>query len=169
MSASGLRINLGQANGKGAVLSTAVIVLIGLGLVGLGYNTYVNQNQALEDPINVSATVTETGIDQDSSRRGGIDYQPDIKFEYTYDGQQYTSTNMYPGGQQPDHYDREAKARAVLDTYSQGSEITVYVPPETPGEAFIQAKKTNDPLFFIGIGLLMIGAATYRIGKDRFM
>lgn len=164
---SRLNINLGQTSERGILLSTAVITLIGLGLIGLGYNTYINQNQALEDPVNVSATVTETGIDQDSSRRGGIDYQPEITFEYTYDGQQYTSTNMYPGGQKANHYDREAKAEDVVETYSQGSEMTVYVPPDTPGEAFIQAKKTNDPLIFMGIGILMIGAAGYRFYKNE--
>ncbi|EHK01857.1 hypothetical protein HRED_06667 [Candidatus Haloredivivus sp. G17] len=89
----GPRLELGSENGRGAVISNIAIILVGFGLIFLGYNTYTGQNQALENPVNVSATVTETGIDRQSSRRGGPDYQPEIIFEYSYGGQEYTSSN----------------------------------------------------------------------------
>lgn len=167
----GPRIELGDdgEGGKKTLLSTAVAVLIGAGLIFLGVDTYMDQNQALENPVNVSATVTDTGIDEDSSRRGGIDYQPEITFEYSYEGQQYTSNNMYPGGQEPKQYNVESNAREVVNRYSQGSEITVSVPPENPGEAFIKAKRTKKPLFFAGIGLLFIVLASYQLLKTRYL
>lgn len=165
----GPRLELGSENGRGAVISNIAIILVGFGLIFLGYNTYTSQNQALENPVNVSATVTDTGIDRQSSRRGGPDYQPEIIFEYSYEGQDYTSSNMYPGGQDPKDYNVESNAREVVQEYSQGSEISVSVPPENPGEAFIKAKKTNNPLIGMGFGVIFILLGSYKFMKGRYI
>lgn len=165
----GPRMEFGSDGGKGALISNIAIILIGIGLVFFGYNGYTSQNQALENPINSSATVTETGIDRQSGGRGAPEYQPEIMFEYSYEGQDYTSSNMYPGGQKPEDYNVESNAREVVDRYSQGSEITVNVPPENPGEAFIKAKKTNNPLIGMGAGLLFILFGSYKFIKSRYM
>ena len=165
----GPRLELGSENGRGAVISNIAIILVGFGLIFLGYNTYTSQNQALENPVNVSATVTETDIDRQSSRRGGPDYQPEIIFEYSYEGQDYTSSNMYPGGQKPEDYNLESNAREVVQEYSQGSEITVSVPPSSPGEAFIHPSKTRDPLMFIAVGFSFVLAGSYKFMKGRYI
>ena len=165
----GPRIEFGDEDGKGGLISNIVIILVGVGLLFFGYSGYTGQNQALENPVNVSATVTETGIDEDSSRRGGIDYQPEITFEYSFEGQEYESSNMYPGGQPPKDYNVESNAREVVDRYSQGSKITVNLPPENPGEAFIKAKKTNNPLIGIGAGILFILLGSYKFMKGRYI
>lgn len=155
--------------GKKTLFSTGLAVLIGFGLVALGFSTFQSQNQALENPVNVTATVVETGIQEDSSRRGGIDYQPQVTFEYSYEGEEYTSGNMYPGGQKPEQYDSESEARKVIEGYSQGSEIEVSVPPDNPGEAFIKVERTDRPLFFMGIGLLFILLGSYQFLKSYYM
>ena len=66
----GPRIDLGE-DSKQKVFGSALAILVGLGIVFLGFSTLQSQNQALENPVNVSATVVETGIEQSSSRRGG--------------------------------------------------------------------------------------------------
>jgi hypothetical protein len=165
----GPRLELGSEDGKGSLISNIAIILVGIGLIFLGYNTYTGQNQALENPVNVSATVTETGIDRQSGGRGAPEYQPKITFEYSYEGQDYTSSNMYPGGQKPEDYNVESNAKQVVDEYSQGFEITVNVPPENPGEAFIKAKKTNNPLIGMGAGVLFILLGSYKFVKGRYI
>jgi|APHM01.1.fsa_nt_gi Protein of unknown function (DUF3592). len=165
----GPRLELGQEGGKGATISNIVIVLVGFGLIFLGYNTYTSQNQALENPVNVSATVTNTAIQEDNSRRGGIDYQPVIEYEYSFEGQEYTSDNMYPGGQSPKDYNLQSNAEEMLDDYEEGTEINVSVPPGSPGEAFIKAKETNSPLFFIGIGVLFVIMGSYKILQRYYL
>jgi hypothetical protein len=62
----GPRLDFGSEGGKGALISNVVIIFVGIGLLFFGYNSYTSQNQALENPVNVSATVTETGIDRQS-------------------------------------------------------------------------------------------------------
>jgi hypothetical protein len=165
----GPKIELGKEGGKGALISNVVIIMVGIGLIIFGYNTFASQNQALENPVNVSATVTETGIAEESSRRGGTDYHPQIKYRYSFEGESYTSNNMHPGGQQPDSYNIESEARELVDEYSQGSEINVFVPPEKPGKAFIQPEKTNDPLIFIAIGILFAGMGAYSFFKNNYI
>lgn len=165
----GPKIQLGEGDGKGALISSIIGIVIGLGLIGLGANTYINQNQALENPINTTATITETGVDRDSSRKSGISYQPEIRFEYSFEGEQYTSRNMYPGGQQPQDYDYESEAREVTQKYSTGSQIAVYVPPGSPGEAFIKNEKTSGPLIFMALGLLFMAMAGYKFLKTSYM
>lgn len=165
----GPRIDLGDEDRKQKVFGSALAILVGLGLVFLGFSTLQSQSQDLENPANVSATVVETGIEQSSSRRGGIDYQPEVLFEYSYEGENYTSTNMYPGGQKAEHYNLEENAREITQEYSQGSQITVSVPPNNPGEAFIRARETSDPLFFIAVGLLFMGVGTYKFLKRNYM
>lgn len=163
------RLEFGSEGGKGALISNIVIILVGIGLLFFGYNSYTSQNQALENPVNVSATVTETEIDRQSGGRGAPEYQPKITFEYSYEGQDYTSSNMYPGGQKPEDYNVESNAKEVVDKYSRGSEITVNVPPENPGEAFIKAKKTNNPLIGMGLGVLFILLGSYKFMKGRYI
>ena len=66
----GPRLEIGSEGGTGATISNVVIIIVELGLVFFGYNGYTSQNQALKDHVNFSATVSETGIDHQSSRRG---------------------------------------------------------------------------------------------------
>ncbi|MFB6216025.1 MAG: DUF3592 domain-containing protein [Candidatus Aenigmatarchaeota archaeon] len=139
----------------------ALVALIGIGLVFSGFSTFTGHNRAMQNPVNVTATVIDTSIERDSSRRGGIDYQPEIRFRYTYQGAEYTSNDMYPGGQLPKERNTESGAKEVVQNYGEGTEVQVLVPPETPGKAFIRAKKTNDPLVFMALGLLMLSPGAY--------
>lgn len=159
--------NFGFRGGGGGAASGVVAVAVALLVSGLGYNMYVSQNQALDSSTKTQAEVVETGIRADSSRRGGTDYRPQITYSYTYNGQDYTSDNMYPGGQEPDEYSTRSEAKETLDRYEEQTPITVHVPTSNPGQAFIRAEKTSDPLVFIGVGILFLAVGIYRIWKSQ--
>jgi Protein of unknown function (DUF3592). len=158
-----------QSENRKSEISVVIAVLIGAGMVFLGYNAHIDQSQALDNPENVTATIVDTGIREDSSRRGGTDYRPVIEFRYTYNGSEYTSNNMYPGGQEPEDHNLESEAREVVQNYSQGSSIQALVPPERPQEGFIKAEKTNNGLIFVGVGFLFLGIGSYRFLKQRYL
>ncbi len=64
----------------------------------------------------------------DSLATGG--FKPVISYTYSYDGQEYTSTSVYPGPEK--HFNGEAVARSVATQFSPGQSVRVYVTRKTP-------------------------------------
>jgi hypothetical protein len=135
-------------------LLAAVMLLAGLVTAGFGAYDYLGQSDAVEDAVEVEATVLETEVEEVSKRRGGADYDPDVRFEYTYDGETYTSERMYPATFTPDHDTREG-AEEVLEEYDTGATVTAYVNPGSPGGAFLKDETTKTPLVIAVLGTVM--------------
>lgn len=69
---------------------------MGLAATGYGAYSYTQQASALDSAVEVNVSVTDTGIEEYSGRRD-TDYGPVVTFEYAYEGETYTSSNVYPG------------------------------------------------------------------------
>jgi len=150
MSDSGLSIN-----GPKTLRGSLVLVVLAIGLTGYGAYDYVDSTSAVRDAAEVDATIVETGVETTSvNRRGGVEYRPTAKFNYSYEGQAYTGTNIFPGSVTPT-YDTEAAARDVLSGYQPNTTVTAYVDPATPDNAFLNNRVSNTPYILVGIGLLM--------------
>jgi len=147
---------------KGAVL----FIVIGLAFAGYGVYDYVQQNSAVDDAVEVNATVAETDVDTISNRRAASDYAPKVTLEYSYRGETYTGGSVYPASIEKD-YDTESAARSQLDGYEVGETTTAYVDPEAPGDAFLVRETTNEPLKFAGIGGLGVLAGVWSLIKSR--
>ncbi|WP_132058614.1 DUF3592 domain-containing protein [Halorussus amylolyticus] len=129
-----------------------LFLVIGLGASGFGAYDYVQQSDAVNEAVEVDATVVETGVD--SVRGGsspGVDYKPEVTFEYEYDGETYTGNNVFPATISR-NYDTRSAAASVLEGYDEGETVTAYVNPDSPGDAFLKDEKSNSPLLFVGIG-----------------
>ena len=120
-------------------------------VAGYGGYAYVQQTQAIERSVPVEATVTNVTITEDDTQ-SGIKYDPDITFAYRYEGTNYTSDNIFPG--HPQNYGERSAARDLLDPYAVGETTTAYVPPASPGQAFLERETTSTPLIFAGLGVL---------------
>jgi len=140
------------------------MLVVGLAIAGFGTYDYLHQSEAISDAVAVDATVTATEVDSVSQRRGGLDYRPVVSYEYTYEGESYTSSNLYPATFEPD-YGTESAAEAELQGYERGGPVTAYVNPEAPSEAFLEAETSTGPLKLAGIGgvtVLIAGASVLR-------
>lgn len=135
-------------------LGALAMVLIGLALTGYGAYDYVQQSEALDDTETVEATVVETSVEEIQQRRARVDYEPTVTFEYSYEGQAYTSSHLYPATIAPD-YDTRSAAESQLDGYEAGETVTAYVDPDSPGRAFLRAERSGATLKFAGIGALL--------------
>jgi len=83
---------------------------------------------------------------------------------YSYEGETYTSSNLYPG-KLPREFDTRAAAGAELEAYEPGEPVTAYVPPDAPGNAFLQRESSNQPFLVIGFGaLFVVGAIRSALG-----
>ena len=141
-------------------LQIAILALVSLGLVGYGGYSFVDQSRALSSAVEVNATVDSTGVVEDSQRRGGVEYRPQVSYSYSFEGENFSSSNVYPSTLSKSFGTRE-EAETVLDDYSEGSEVTAYVRPGSPDKAFLVDERSNKPFLFIGIGALMASFAAY--------
>ena len=131
-------------------LAPMIIIVIGISMIGYGAVNYYQQHQAVENAVEVNATVTETDIETIHHRRSD-NYAPIVTFEYRYQGTSYTSNNIFPTGADPD-YDSKSKARKFLQKYESGDRITAYVSPSSPSSGFLNEERSNEPLYILAIG-----------------
>jgi hypothetical protein len=156
-----MRLSIGKrknVSGNKAVALAALISLVGVALLGYGFTQYRGQAQSLENAENITATITDTGIETDSSRRGGIDYRAEVEFRYSFEGQEYTSDNIYPLQAGKD-FDTESAAQDFLENYPEGEAVNAYVNPDNPEGAFLKSQRSNQPVILMVIGgfLMVIG------------
>jgi len=160
MSDGSLSIN-GPKTLKGAV----VMLLIGLAVTGYGAYDYAQQSNAVDDAVEVDATITELDVESRSSGSSpGVEYRPTVRFTYEYEGTEYASTNLFPSAI-TSNYDTESAAREAFDGYAVGEPATAYVDPSDPDGAFLRSQTSNAPLFAAALGLLFVlvgGRSTLR-------
>lgn len=142
-------------NGPSGPLRIALAIIVGLGAIGYGGYMYSAQSAALESTESAQATIVSTSIERVDERRGNDDYSPHATFEYTYRGETYTSSDMYPGGVSHE-FETKEDARAQLDGYEPGATATVYVPTNSPGDGFLAHESSNKPLYISALGGILV-------------
>ena len=154
MSDDGLTIS-----GPSTVGGAVVMLLIGLAAAGYGAYDYTQQSDAVDDAVEVDATITDLGVEPVATGSStGTSYRPTVRFTYEYEGTEYTGTNVFPSAITSDH-DTESAARAVTDGYAVGEPATAYVDPSDPDGAFLRSQTSNAPLVAvaIGVGFVLVG------------
>jgi hypothetical protein len=147
-----------EFNGPSGPLGIALALLLGLGAIGYGGYSYTAQTSALNAAEPVDATVVSTSVETVDQRRG-VAYRPRATFNYTYEGETYTSSNVYPGPL-PREFGSEADARAQLRGYEAGATVTAHVPSDAPGNAFLEVERSDKPFLVIGFGALVVAGTT---------
>jgi len=133
-----------------------LVLLASVALIGYGGFDYYQQQRAVADAEPVNATVLETGVEADSAGSNtNVDYYPVVRFEYTYDGETYTSNDVYPASLQQS-FDTESGARDIVDEYEVDSTVTAYTVPSSPGDGFLRKQQSDGPFTAIGIGGVML-------------
>jgi len=131
----------GRPPKPGLALSGTVLA-IGLVVLGVGAYSYVTDTASLEGRVEVTGTVTETGIEQVEGSRGRDAYVPTVTFRYQFEGATYTSDKLYPGESQP-RYSDSATATARLPDVAAGDTVTAFVNPDAPGEAYLRETRSG--------------------------
>ncbi|WP_049935084.1 DUF3592 domain-containing protein [Haloplanus natans] len=145
-----------KISGPSGRLGIALTLVIGLASIGFGAYSYTTQSAALDSATTVEGTITSTSIEESSGR--GASYTPRATFDYTYRGETYTSSKVYPGTLSKD-FDTERAASAELEGYEPGTTVTVYVPTDSPGAGYLEPESTNKPFILVGVGALFVVGA----------
>jgi hypothetical protein len=145
---SGVNIK-GPDSLKGALL----YILIGIAIASYGGYDYVQQTEAVRESVEVDATITELDIEADSgtSSNPGADFDPVVEFEYTYNGNEYTGTKIYPADLEQ-NYETQSGAESAIEEFEEGAQTTAYVSPDQPGDAFLKNQTSNAPIIAIVLG-----------------
>jgi hypothetical protein len=153
-------------DGPSGPLQIALVVILGLGVIGYGAYSYTSQNADLDSAASVEATVVSTSVETSPQRRGTA-YHAQATFNYTYDGETYTSSRVYPG-ELPREFDSKRAAREALGGYEPGSTVTAYVPAGAPQNAFLKHERSNKPFFVMGFGGLFVLVGVYSALKELY-
>lgn len=169
-------------NTRGSVVGLGVFVFVlvlGLSLVFYGYSFAQAEEQALENAVEIDVEILETDIetrertvdddthtDDTTGTRTETVYRPVVTFTYEFEGEQYRSSNIYPGGGTFQEYSSRSAAESDLSAYSEGSTATGYVDPDQPSEGFLIAEETGTPQMIMVIGGLFALIGLIGAGKS---
>jgi hypothetical protein len=145
----------------GALL-TAPFVLIGTLVLYLSVKKLQRSSQR-DEFVPVEATVLRSDLRvEEEVDRGSktTTYFPEVEYDYTVDGDTYTSDSVYPGrvGGTSNRSDNQS----VVDDHPPGAEVEAYYHPEDPSRSFLVDKSsTRAALFGILAGLGLAGVGLY--------
>lgn len=110
-----------------------IIILLSVILIGAysAVTAYLDYNS---EKVRVDGTVTSSEVERDSSRRG-VSYDPDIEYEYSYNGQTYSNDNVKPGAGSISM--SRSEAESLVSNYSEGDVVTVYIDAESPSTSWL--------------------------------
>jgi hypothetical protein len=130
------------------------LLVLAVALVGAGGYSYVQQGQAVSDAVTVQAMVDSARVERIDSRRS-IDYEPEIEYTYEYQGETYTSEQVYPGPTIRTYSDR-SKAQSIVQSYEPGTTVQAYVRSSAPSNAFLIKERTPWPTQAFAIGGVLL-------------
>lgn len=167
-------------------LGAALLVLVALGLlaiggfvvwIGLRYlrTFWWTRHQQAEE---VRGTILTARVDERMdvrSDRPETNYQPVVEYEFHYyDGETYTSRNLYPGSETVPPTEGPRSANAIARRYEAGERVTVHV-PDDPEAAYLEVPTLRDSLgstlrylatVAFGIGLVLLGLLA---GREAYL
>ncbi|ERH08942.1 MAG: hypothetical protein J07HX64_00694 [halophilic archaeon J07HX64] len=147
-----------------SILFIVVVLFFGIIMLGYGAYSHTSQSAALDQTETVNATISSTSVEYFAGRGG--EYSPRASFNYTYEGETYTSSTVYPGGVTP-RFSSEDNARAELEGYDPGAIVTAYLPTDSPDDAFLKTETTDRPLYFLGAGALLSVVSLVLIAREK--
>ena len=153
------------------VAFAVVLVVAGAFLAFWGYGTYQDQQAALDEAVEVDATVVDTdiqrqratGLSDDETPTDEFEYRLTVTFEYEYSGETYRSSNIDLGSSWQT-YDTRSDAERAADEYAEGSQVTAHLHPDEPGEAFLEHRIPLSTYLFTGFGVFLVLGAFWMVG-----
>lgn len=164
---------MSESSTAGGGLSHPIVpVLVGLVLIVGGGYLYYSGMQATANAEEVDATVVDSAVVDNTDPTDSnepAEFTVRIEYEYTYEGETYTSENLCPGagsGCEPSS-DFRTDMQEYLEEYPEGETVTAYVPPSDPAGAYLI--DTGPSPIYLGIaavGLLLVLLGGRRVASE---
>jgi hypothetical protein len=148
------------------VVRGLLLLLLGSGMVYGGWTLHQESQQAMENAIETEGTVISTGIDEievanDEGSGTHMEYAPEVRYRYSYEGETYTSTSICPGSAEvcaaAEHGDRD-DAESFISRYPEDETVTVYVVENDPTMSFLVDTESGSLFHYMlmGLGALLL-------------
>jgi hypothetical protein len=144
----------------------------GLGFLYVGVTQYFLQRRLLANAIMIEATIVKSevfkSVSVDTDRRplkntSTNSYRADIRFRYSYGGQEYESDMVNPTiivqG-----YGSSDGAAEELKPFPLGARVPAYLNVDHPDKAYLVQEKSAGPMVFMILGVLLPPLAWF-VGK----
>ena len=156
-----------------------IVLILILGLVITVYGIlYLNQVKSTKAWEVAKGHIIDLGIDEipNSSKDNPISFYPDIKYEYSYNGQTYFNqsigfySELTPGLPDGVFAGTESEVQNFLKDYSLNSVIDVYVNPDDPSESIlINSIRIRDFIYLLtGCFLIVLALHLFVFRKVYF-
>jgi hypothetical protein len=129
----------------------------------VGAKQFWQQRRNLTHAERVDAVIVHSAVTKSTTRdtngRVGFSnsttsYLPNVRFRFTVAGSEYASERLYPTIIEQG-YASESAAAEVLAPFPLDARVRAYVNAAHPEQAFLIAEKSNGPVVFLILGLLL--------------
>lgn len=133
----------------------ALFAVVGLVLVYIGGSKLLSVWRATRSFESVPARIVSSRLDEGPDRTSRT-FAPDVTYRYTYDGEEYTSSTVHPGGTWMTG-NRE-RMREIVNEYDAkvGQEVTAHVDPNDPENAYLRRGKLWHAYVALGFGVVLL-------------
>ncbi len=148
----------------------AVMVLIGIGIIGFGVIGPFSTYQEVQTHDTTTAQIEQTGIESATELDDGeteVEYYPRISYTYSVDGRAYTNRQIYhpsqvdtePGELRGKEFDQRGAAEDVVGRFPAGETAPVHYDPDDPTVAYLIDPSTDLLITsgFLGVFGLVLG------------
>lgn len=132
----------------------SIFVLVGLYVAYAGTDRILTQRRAVRTYEPVDATVRSSSVGTRGKEGSSELFYPEIQYRYHYDGEEFASSTVYPGG----NYDSQDRARIqqLVNGFEAGDSVTAYVDPADPESSYLVAGALTTAWVFVGGGLALV-------------
>ncbi|WP_163997885.1 DUF3592 domain-containing protein [Pyxidicoccus caerfyrddinensis] len=134
------------------VMMAGLMMLVGATLAFGGARTVVRAHQSASWPT-TEATITSSSVETIRSRRAGVRFHPEVRYQYTVAGTPYSaSTISFAGGDAGSLTD----AQRVTHHYASGSHVPVHYEPADPSVATIEVGNAGIASYVLALAGAML-------------
>lgn len=135
-------------------MMAGLMLVVGMALAYGGARTVVRAHQSASWPT-TDATITSSSVETLRSRRGGVRFHPEVRYQYAVNGSTYSATTISFGGNDAGSL---SDAQLVTHHYASGHHVPVHYEPADPSVSCLEVGNAGIASYVLALGGLALVA-----------